>query len=342
MKLVDLAKRLGGALDGDGDVEIRSVAGLDEAEAGDLAFLANPKYAAKVAETRASAVLVAKDWNRSAPCALVRVDNPDRVFAEAAELFCERPPAPAPGVHPTAVVDESAVLGENVSIGPHCVVAAGAKIGDRTTLLANCVVGYKTTVGCDCFFHPLVSVREFCRIGDRVVLHNGAVIGSDGFGYAVMDDGSREKIPQVGIVVIEDDVEIGANAAVDRARFGETRIGKGTKIDNLVQIGHNVIVGEHSVLCGQAGVSGSSTIGSRCILAGQAGLAGHLVVHDGAIVGAQAGVMRDVPEREFVMGSPAMNHLQMKKMMAGTITLPKLKERVRKLEARLERLERAP
>lgn len=336
MKLRDIAEQLNGALEGDGELEISAVAGLGEAGEGDISFLSNPKYAAQVASTRASAVIVPADWDRAADCALIRVDNSDHAFALAAELFYEAPPAPVPGVHPTAVVAESAQLGEGVSIGPHCTVEAGVIIGKGTVVCANGHIGYKSVIGENCFFYPLVSIREYTEIGARVIIHNGSVIGSDGFGYAVQKDGSRTKIPQIGKVVIEDDVEIGANSAIDRARFGKTRIGKGTKIDNLVQVAHNVVIGEHSVLCGQAGVSGSTTIGSRVILAGQAGLAGHLQVGDGAIVGAQAGVMKDVPPKDFVMGSPAMSHLQAKKMIAATIALPKLKEKVRQLEAVLQ------
>jgi len=218
------------------------------------------------------------------------------------------------------------------------VIEDGVVIGDHTVIEANCVIGYKSTIGANCHFYPLVSLREFTEVGHNVIIHNGTVVGSDGFGYAVQEDGSRTKIPQIGKVVIEDDVELGANVAIDRARFGKTRIGKGTKIDNLVQVAHNVVVGEHSVMCGQVGISGSSTIGSRVILAGQAGLAGHLEVGDGAIVGAQAGVMRDVPPKDFVIGSPAMTHLQAKKVIAGTVTLPKLKEKVKKLEAEISEL----
>jgi UDP-3-O-[3-hydroxymyristoyl] glucosamine N-acyltransferase len=204
---------------------------------------------------------------------------------------------------------------------------------------ANCVIGAGTVIGKDCFLYPQVSIREFTEIGNRVILHNGAVIGSDGFGYAVQKDGSRVKIPQIGIVVIEDDVEIGANVAIDRARFGKTRIGRGTKIDNLVQVGHNVVVGEHTVMCGQVGISGSSIIGSRVILAGQAGLAGHLEVGDGAVVGAQSGVMKDIPPGEFVIGSPALPHLQFKKMIAGNLFLPRLKEKFKELERRIRQIE---
>jgi UDP-3-O-[3-hydroxymyristoyl] glucosamine N-acyltransferase len=340
MKLSEIVEQLGGELEGDGDVEISAVAGLLEAGKGDISFLANPKYAAQVAETQASAVIVPGEWEREAPCALIRVENSDQTFAKAAELFYEEPPAAEPGIHPSALVDESARLGEGVSIGANCTIEAGVVIGRNTVVSANCVVGYKTVIGDDCLLYPLVSTREFTEIGNRVIIHNGSVIGSDGFGYAVQEDGSRTKIPQIGKVVIEDDVEIGANVAVDRARFGKTRIGKGTKIDNLVQIAHNVVIGEHSVMCGQAGISGSTIIGSRVIMAGQAGLAGHLKVGDGAIVGAQSGVMKDIPERQFVMGSPAMPHLQAKKMVANTVLLPKLKERIRQLEDALAELKK--
>jgi len=340
MKLVDLAKKLGGALEGDAEIEIRAVAGLKEAGEGDVTFLSNPKYVAHVAETKASAIIVPISWESSAPCALIRVENSDQAFALAGELFYEAPPTPPQGVHPTAVVDASATLGEGVSVGAHCVIEAGVVIGNNSVISAQCHLAYKTTVGENCFFYPLVSVREFAQIGNRVIIHNGAVIGSDGFGYAVQKDGTRTKIPQLGIVVLEDDVEVGANVTIDRARFGKTKIGKGTKIDNLVHIAHNVIVGEDSVLCGQVGIAGSSTLGSHVILAGQCGISGHLTIHDGAIVGAQAGVMKDIPEKDFVMGSPAMPHMLAKKAMANMILLPKLKDRVKQLEARLSELEK--
>lgn len=338
MKLSDLAERLGGSLEGDESIDITAVAGLKEAGRGDLSFLANPKYAAQVASTGASAVIVPMDWDRTTNCALIRVENSDQAFAEAAELFHEPVPPAKPGVHPTACVAESARLGDGVSIGANCTVEEGVVIGANTVIQANCVIGYKTVIGENCLLYPLVSTREFTEIGDRVIIHNGTVVGSDGFGYAVQKDGSRTKIPQIGKVVIEDDVEIGANVAIDRARFGKTKIGKGTKIDNLVQIAHNVVVGEHSVMCGQVGISGSTTIGSRVILAGQAGLAGHLEVGDGAIVGAQSGVMKDIEPKDFVIGSPAMPHLQYKKMVANTILLPKLKDKVKQLEERLDQL----
>ena len=332
MKLIDIVNQVGGTLDGDGDLEITAVAGLEEAGSGDISFLSNPKYAGQVARTEASAVIVPNDWDRPGKCALIRVENSDQVFAQIAELFYEEPPKPLQGVHPSAVVAKSVQLGKGVSVGANATLEEGVIVGENTVISPNCYVGFKTILGANTFLYPLVSIREFVRIGDRVIIHNGAVVGSDGFGYAVQEDASRTKIPQIGIVVIEDDVEIGANVTIDRARFGKTRIGKGTKIDNLVQIAHNVVIGEHSVLCGQAGISGSTTVGSRVILAGQAGLAGHLTVGDGAIVGAQAGVMKDVPAKEFVVGSPAMNHLQTKKLIANMITLPKFKEKLKRLE----------
>ena len=338
MKLSEIAEHLSGSLEGNGDIEITAVAGLKEAGDGDLSFLANSKYASQVSETGAAAVIVPNDWDRAVKCALIRVENSDHSFAQAADLFYESVPPAVPGVHPTAFVAESARIGEGASIGPQCTVEDGAVIGANTVIQSNCSIGYKTVIGENCLLYPLVSTREFTEIGSRVIIHNGSVIGSDGFGYAVQKDGSRTKIPQIGKVVIEDDVEIGANVAIDRARFGKTRIGKGTKIDNLVQIAHNVVIGEHSVMCGQSGVSGSTTIGSRVILAGQSGLAGHLEVGDGAIIGAQAGVMKDVDSKDFVIGSPAMPHLQFKKMVANTILLPKLKEKLKLLEDELARL----
>lgn len=341
MKLAEIAERLGGTLEGDGDVDIRAVAGLKEAGPGDLSFLANPKYASQVTETRASAVIVPLDWDRPVSCSLIRSTNSDRAFAEAAQFFYEPVPAPPAGVHPSAVVDESVQLGGNVSIGAHCTIEKGVVIGENTVIQANCVIGYGTVIGRDCLIYPLVSMREYTEIGNRVIIHNGAVIGSDGFGYAVEKDGSRTKIPQIGTVVIEDDVEIGANVAIDRARFGKTRVGKGTKVDNLVQIAHNVVIGEHSVLCGQVGVAGSSSIGSYCILAGQVGVSGHLEVGDRAIVGAQSGVTKNVAEKDFVMGMPAMNHLANKKMIANMLTLPRLKEKVKSLERELAELKQS-
>ena len=340
MKLSELAEKIGGTLEGDATIDICSVAAIDTAGADQITFVANPKYASSAASTRAGAVIVSEDWSSECSAALIRAKNPDVAFAAAAELFYAPVPAPVPGVHPTAVVAEDAVLGEGVTVGPHTVIEAGVEIGANSVISAQCYIGVRTRIGCNAFFYPQVSVREDVSIGDRVIIHNGTVVGSDGFGYSVDADGVRTKIPQIGTVVIEDDVELGANVCVDRARFGQTKIGKGTKIDNLVQIAHNVVIGENSVMCGQAGTSGSTTIGSRVILAGQAGLAGHLKVNDGAIVGAQAGVMNDIAAGDFVLGSPAIPHMKFKKSVANTLLLPKLKERVVALEKKVQQLDR--
>lgn len=339
MKLSELAEKIDGVLEGDGSIEVLSVAAVGDAAADQVSFIANPKYASAAASTKAGAVIVPEDWSSECPAALIRAKNPDAAFAAAAGLFYTPVPAPVPGIHPSAVVAEDAVLAEGVTVGPHAVIESGAEIGANTVISAQCYIGHQSRIGADSFLYPQVSLRENVTIGDRVIIHNGTVVGSDGFGYSVGSDGARTKIPQIGTVVIEDDVELGANVCVDRARFGQTRIGKGTKIDNLVQIAHNVIIGEHSVMCGQAGTSGSTTIGSRVILAGQAGLAGHLKVGDGAIVGAQSGVMSDIDPNAFVIGSPAMPHMKFKKSVANTLLLPKLKERVVALEKKVRQLE---
>lgn len=330
---------LGARCEGDTGAEIRGVAGIREAEPGQLTFVANRKYAEDAATTRASAILVAAGWDR--PCvraALLRVLDPDVAFARVAQLFAPAPPEFPPGVHLTAVVAPDAVLGAGVRIGPYSVVEPGARIGARVQLGAGCYIGHRVSVGEDSRFHPHVSVREDCRIGRRAILHNGVVIGSDGFGYTVDARGVRTKIPQTGIVEIGDDVEIGANSTVDRARFGSTRIGNGVKIDNLVQIAHNVVIGDHAVIVAQTGIAGSVEIGSRAVLAGQVGVSGHLVIGAGAVIGAQSGVMKDVPPGAFLFGCPASPHKEALRMHAHLKKLPELAARVAALEERLRRL----
>jgi UDP-3-O-[3-hydroxymyristoyl] glucosamine N-acyltransferase len=339
MTAAEIAGKIGGVLEGDGSAEIKGLAGLNDAAAGDITFLFNPRYASAVAGTRASAVIVNEDWKGECQCAVIRVKNADRAFSSLASLFAPKQLRFEPGVHPTAVVAAGVKLGEQVSIGPHCVLEAGVRIGDRTVLVAGCYLGHGTQVGKDCKFYPGVSTREGVIIGDRVIIHNGAVIGSDGFGY-VNDGGKWTKIPQIGIVVIGDDVEIGANATIDRARFGKTIIGNGVKIDNLVQIAHNVKVGDNTAMASQVGISGSTTIGKNVQLGGQAGLAGHITVGDNAVVGAQGGVTKDVPAATFVSGYPAMPHDKAKKMHASIMLLPALKERVKQLEKRWAELEK--
>lgn len=343
MKLTaaELARKLGSSVEGDGAVEVRGVAGVREAREGDVTFMANPRYAADVASTKASVVIVGRDWSKpcSAP-AVIRADDPDKAFAQIAMWFAPPPVVPVPGVHPTAVVAGNVQLGEGVSIGPHCVLEPGVRVGARTVIYAGCYLGHGVTVGDDGKLYPLVSVREHCVIGHRVIVHNGTVIGSDGFGYTVDKQGVRHKIPQIGIVVIGDDVEIGANVTIDRARFGKTRIGNGVKIDNLVQVAHNVSIGDHAVVVAQVGIAGSAEIGSHTILAGQAGVAGHIVVGDGCVVGGQSAVTKDVPPKTYVSGYPAMPHDKATRLHAHMMRLPELKKRVAELAARLEALEK--
>ncbi|MBM4153038.1 MAG: UDP-3-O-(3-hydroxymyristoyl)glucosamine N-acyltransferase, partial [Kiritimatiellaceae bacterium] len=273
------------------------------------------------------------------PAVIIRVKNPDAAFAKAAMCFYVPVPAPASGVHPTAIVASDVVLGDQVSIGPYCVIESGVKIGDGTVISAQCYVGFRSVIGSQCLLYPQVSLREFVTIGNRTIIHNGTVVGSDGFGYSVNAEGIRTKIPQIGTVEVGDDVEIGANVAIDRARFGKTRIGNGVKIDNQVQIAHNVVVGDHAVLVAQCGIAGSSSIGSKTIVAGQAGVAGHLTIGSGVVIAASAGVSKDIPDGAYVMGSPAMPADRMKRTHAGIMLLPKMKERIAALDARLKKLE---
>ncbi|MGI6087000.1 MAG: UDP-3-O-(3-hydroxymyristoyl)glucosamine N-acyltransferase [Kiritimatiellia bacterium] len=339
MTVAEIAQRLGGLLEGDGHAVITGLAGIREAQSDQLSFVANPQYAVAAAATQAGAVIVAKDWSRPCSAALIRVENPDKAFATAAQWFAPPVPPPLDGVHSTAIVAPDAVLGADVALGPYCVVEAGARIGARTVLHAGCYVGHGVIIGADCKLYPHVSIREYCRLGERCILHNGVVIGSDGFGY-VQEDAVRRKIPQIGIAVIGDDVEIGANTTVDRARFGQTRIGNGVKIDNLVQIAHNVIIGDNAVIVAQVGISGSSIIGARAILAGQVGVAGHLTIGEDVIVGAQSGVNKSIQPKSFVFGSPAQPYDKAFKVHAMTMRLPELKGKLAALEQRLAALEK--
>lgn len=339
MKLRDLAERVGATLEGDGEAEITGVAGLREARPGEISFVARASYAAAAGHTRASALFVPPNWSGTAPCALLRVADPEAAIARAAEWLTPPPYRPSPGIHPTAVVARDVRLGEQVAVGAHCVIEAGATIGDRTVLFPGCYIGPGAVIGPDCLLHAHVSIRERCRIGARTILHNGVVVGSDGFGYTADAAGVRRKIPQLGIVEIGDDVEIGANTTIDRARFGRTIIGNGVKVDNLVQIAHNVIIGDHAVIVAQAGIAGSAEIGARAVLAGQAGIAGHLTIGEGAVVGPQAGVTRDVPPGAQVLGSPAAPMMEFLKAQAYTLKLAEFRQRLALLEQRVKKLE---
>ncbi len=337
MTLADLAARLGCALEGDGSIEILRVASLEEAGPGDVTFLANPKYARAAQATRASAVIAGADAP-ALPCAVLRSPQPYKSFADALGVLGreERPPA---GVHETAVVAGDARLGEGVSVGPFAVVGRGAVIGDRVVIHAHAVLGPGVQVGADSVIHARVSVRDRSVLGARVVIQDGAVIGSDGFGFVTGPDGVHHKIPQQSIVVIEDDVEIGANTTIDRPAVGETRIGRGTKIDNLVQIAHGVKVGRHSLLVSQVGIAGSSRLGDHVVLAGQVGVAGHVTIGDRARATAQTGIPNDVEADALVSGYPAIENRDWLRSSAVFRQLPELRRQVRDLLARLEALE---
>lgn len=344
MKLAELAGKLGCRLDGPPDLEIHSVAGIDHAAPGQLTFLANRKYFSLLKTTHASAVLVEEnvsiERDPSQPTlAGLRSANPYLAFAQAIELFYQAPKYP-PGVHATAIIDKTAKIGDDAHIGPYCYIDEGVEVG-RGAVLHSFVNIYRgARIGDDFFAHAHAVVREFCRIGNRVILQNGVVIGGDGFGFAKRPDGTWYKMTQSGPAVLDDDVEVQANACVDRATVGETRIGRGAKLDDLVLVGHASQVGENTLLCGQVGLAGSTRIGSNCILAGQVGTAGHLTVGDATVITAQSGVPNDVPAKAFYSGYPAVENRQWLKMMAALNQLPELQKRVRELESEIQRLRR--
>lgn len=316
---------------------IRGVAALSDAAAGDLSFLGNPRYKTEVATTRASVVLLPADYvgEPAAGQVFFLVDNPSLALAR----FCARIeqalwPRPEPGIHSTAVIDPSAQIAASATVGPFCVIEAGARIGERVHLQARAFVGRHAVIGDDSWLMAGVTIVTECIVGQRVRLHPGVVIGADGFGYEFAR-GRHEKVPQVGNVVIGDDVEIGANSTIDRARFSQTLIGEGTKIDNLVQIGHNVVVGKHSMLCAQVGIAGSSVIEDYVVLGGQVGVAGHLKVGKGAKAGGQAGISGNIEAGETVNGTPAFTYSLERRVAILYRRLPDLFKRVDALEAQI-------
>jgi len=340
LSLTEIARRLDGELDGDPDLQVSAVAGLREAQSGDLSFLSNPRYNELLGRTEATAVLVHRNTARTARCAMIRVDDPDTAFARATSWFVPPPVTRRPGIDASAIIAETATLGDGVHIGPNVVVEEQAVIGDRCVVLAGAVVAQAARIGADSLLHAGVVVRENVLIGARAIIHNNTVIGSDGFGFTVNDDGRREKIPQLGTVRVGNDVEIGANCCIDRARFGETRIGNGVKIDNLVQIGHNAVIADHAVLVAQVGISGSSLVGPRAILAGQVGVAGHLRIGADARVGGQSGVFADVADGAYVWGTPAVQFREASRSAALNRRLPRLRKQLQELDQRLARLEK--
>jgi len=334
--LAELAERLGCRLEGDGAIEIARVAGIEDAGPGEVTFLASSKYAARLAGTRASAV-IANDTVTGAPCAVLRTPQPYLTFARAVGLLTPAP-RPAPGLSPLAAIDPTAEIGPEASVGAFASIGANARIGARVVLHPHVVIGPGVTIGADSTVHAHVSIREGVTIGERVVLQDAAVIGSDGFGFARRPDGTHEKIPQVGRVVIEDDVEIGAQSVVDRPAVGETRIGAGTKIDNLVQVAHGVKVGRNVLLAAQVGVAGSTVLEDDVVMAGQSGATGHVRLGRGAVVGAKSAVTKDVGAGQHVAGVPAGDLSEWRESVVLIRRLPELRRAVADLEARLAAL----
>jgi len=340
MKLGEIAGRLQCRLDGPAELEIVGVAGMDEAGPGELTFLANPKYLRKLATTRAAAIIASQGEELGGRPAL-RSANPYLAFAKALELF-HAPYQPPAGIHPTAVVSPGVKFGRNPSVGPYAVIEEGVEIGDDCVLKSHVVIYRGAKIGHRFFAHSHSVVREFVRIGDDVILQNGAAIGTDGYGFARQDDGSYYKIMQTGTTVIEDGVEIQAYACVDRAAVGESRVHRGVKIDNLVQIGHGCEIGENSLLCGQVGLAGTSKVGRNVILTGQVGVAGHVTIGDGVIVSAQSGIHSDVEPGRIMSGSPAIDHALWMKCVAAYARLPQMFAAYRKVRELLERKSSEP
>jgi UDP-3-O-[3-hydroxymyristoyl] glucosamine N-acyltransferase len=331
--LQELATMSGGELIGDPAQKITGAASLAEAIENEVSFFGNPKYAAQLRKTRASAVFVPTNFSEQIAAAQIRVPNPAKAFEQVVLRLAPKPIVFAPGIHPSAIIDQSARLGARVSVQPHVVIEAGATIGDDTVIGAGTYVGHETIIGAKCLIYPRVTIRERTRIGARVVIHSGTVIGADGFGFEPAE-GRYEKVPQLGIVQIDDDVEIGANTTIDRARFGRTWIQEGAKIDNLVQVAHNVIIGKHTVIAAQTGIAGSVRIGRQVLVGGQAGLIGHVEIGDNTAIGAQTGVSKNISGGAW-WDTPAVPLAQAKEQMAWVRRLGKLFDRVKEIETKL-------
>jgi UDP-3-O-[3-hydroxymyristoyl] glucosamine N-acyltransferase len=336
-RLAELADHLGAEVVGSPAKVVSRARALDHAGADDLSFLHNPKYVGRARSSRAGAILV-KHPEQLPGRDLLVVDEPYLAFARALELMHPQW-RPEPGLHHSAVIADDAALGEGVSIGPHVTIGDGCRIGSGTRIGAGCVLGLQVEIGDDCYLHPRVVVENGCKIGNRCILQAGVIIGSDGYGFATVD-GVHHKVPQIGIVVLEDDVELGANVCVDRGTTGETRVGRGSKVDNLVQIGHNVKIGEGCLLVSQVGLAGSTELGHHVTMAGQSGVAGHLRLGDRVIVGAKSAVYKDLPDGAFVTGIPAQPHREWLKSSANLRRIESLRDRLKELEEAVVKLQR--
>lgn len=346
MKLSEIIKFLNAEANFSSDVEIKHLAKIEEASDGDITFLSNPKYNKFLITTNASAILVDKNIEykelkeRKSPIILVRVDNPYIAFLRLIDIFYPSPTPLAKGIHNTAVISPDARIGENVAIGANVFIGNRCIIGKNTQIWHNTVLFDDVIVGDNTVIYSNVTVREQCRIGKNVIIHSGTVVGSDGFGFAPKPDGTYEKIPQRGIVVIEDDVEIGSNCSIDRATLGETKICRGAKLDNLIQIAHNVIVGENTVIAAQTGISGSTKIGKNCVLAGQVGLVGHIMIADRTTIAAQSGISKSITEEgKTYFGYPATEISEMRRIVAANRQLPKLLIEIEELKRKIKYLE---
>ena len=335
--IADIARLVEGELIGSTGIELSGCAGLKEAKEGDLSFLANLKYESLAKESKASVIIVPRQISLPGK-AVIKVDHPSLAFSKAINYFFKDLASSLNGIHPTAIIAKDAILGKDVAVGPYVVIESKATIAEGTKIHAYCYVGQSTQIGKNCLIYPHVILRERLILGNHIIIHSGTVVGSDGFGYVTVD-GKHIKIPQTGTVVIEDDVEIGANVTIDRARFDKTIIGEGTKIDNLVHIAHNVTIGKHCLIIAQVGISGSTHIGNHVILAGQAGIVGHLSIGDGAIVAAQSGVSKSIKAGEQVFGSPAQplksafrNNAHIQRLDHYVQMIQDLKKRIEELE----------
>ena len=336
MKLSEIARKLECELDGDGSIEIHRVVGIEEANSGDLTFLSNPKYSTKLRKTKASAIIISK---QAPPLEIgtLRTENPYLAFAKAIELFYNQP-QPTRGIHPTAIISPSARIGSNPSIGAFVFIDDEVVIGDNATLFPHVVLYRGVKIGSGFVAHSHVSVREYCEIGNNVILQNGVVIGADGFGFAKRDDLSYHKIMQSGRVVLEDEVEVQANSTIDRSAVGETRICRGSKIDNLVQVGHGSRVGENTLLCSQVGLAGSTQVGKNVILTGQVGVAGHCKIGDNVVATAQSGIPSDIESGKIVSGYPAIENKLWLRCSVLFSKLPEFSKSLKDLQQKVDKL----
>ena len=347
MKVKEIASLLHGNVVGDGEIEIARVAKIEEAGDGDITFLSNPKYEKYLETTGASAIIISRDLDerklngKRGRIAFVKVDDPYLSFLQILETFQPSTGLELSGIHPSAIIASSSALGPGVALGAHVVIGERADVGKNSKISHGSIIGEDVKLGREVLIYPNVTVREKCRVGDRVVIHSGTIIGSDGFGFVLQEDGTYKKIPQLGVVVIEVDVEIGANCTIDRATLGETRIERGVKLDNLVHIAHNVRIGENTVIAAQTGISGSTRVGKNVIMGGQVGIAGHIEIADNVTIMGQSGVTKSLPKPGAkYFGYPAKEQRNAFHLEGALRQLPEMLEEIKRIRERLERLER--